>query len=469
MMQTPRTLLAACLVALTVSTTLEAQVRFHATGLSSPIIMEPHLQSVVDVRFDLLPTSMRFNAPSYPCLVTENGIQYSNGFAETYDPRRDPGAKETSFEPGFDDDNIYSRMWIESQHDARIVVRVRGALVSDEGKHIAHADIPSGSPYGEGDWVDEWYTIYPDGVHARHVKIYTGLAARSLPFSSNREPPRVIHEFMEAIVLGTEGHAPPDDIETNAITLIKTIGNFSEEVLPEGLNKTFLSKPYPRDFGEFRNANIMVVNLKSQYKPFTIAMPYGVQTQPYKRNNPLLEGFQVWGPGEHRSYTVPFGHLINYGHYRKTANTLEQVYLSGMIDSKDPSKKLVPLAWSWIVPPQASVEGEESSYLIEHYDPAQKSYVFDWKPDQSELEFELVADADYYGVTSEILNPAIVVKGFGNNPVELVIDDKPIKPNKDLRFGYETTAAGTNLVMWLKLESKDPVNFSIRKRQSDQP
>ena len=240
---------------------------------------------VVEVYFDLLPTSMRFNAPAYPCMVMENDIQYCNGFRETYDPRLDPKAKETSFETAFDDFNEYSRMWVESQNDARIVVRVRGALVSDEGRRIAHADIPSGSPHGEGDWVDEWYYIYPDGVHARHVKIYTGLASRGIPFGYDREPPRVIHDFMEAIVLGKKGHIPQEDIESECVTLIKTVGEFSEDILAGGKSKTFSFTPYPRDFGEFSSANIIVVNLKSRYKPFMIAMPYGIRTQPYQRDD----------------------------------------------------------------------------------------------------------------------------------------------------------------------------------------
>ena len=148
MMKTHVTILAVFFASLTASTTLEAQEpRFVARGPSSPAKMPPHQQSVVEVQFDLLPTSMRFNAPAYPCLVTENDIQYRNGVAETYDPRLDPNARETSFETGFDDDNQYSRMWIESQHEARIVVRVRGALVSDEGKRIAHTDLPSDSPH----------------------------------------------------------------------------------------------------------------------------------------------------------------------------------------------------------------------------------------------------------------------------------------------------------------------------------
>ncbi len=271
------------------------------------------------------------------------------------------------------------------------------------------------------------------------------------------------------MVLGKEGHTPPDDIETDAITLIQTVGDFTEEFLPEGKTKTFASRPYPRDFGEFSAANIMVVNLKARFKPFTIAMPYGVRTQPYQRDNPLIEGFQVWGPGEHRSYTVPFGHLINYGHYRKTEKTIEQVYLSGMIDSRVPAKELVPLAWSWIVPPKVAVEGEEPSYTIDHYDPTPKAYVFDWKPDQTELEFEWVADPDYYGVASTIVNPAILVKGWGQAPVELEMDDETIPPSQDFRIGYETTEAGTNLVIWLKRESKEPVNLSLRKGQPVQP
>lgn len=446
------------------SVTVQAAELFHAVGPSSPEKTPPHQQGVVTVYFDRLPTSMRFNAPAYPCLVTENGIQYSNGFAETYDPRLDRNAKETSFEPGFDDSNEYSRMWIESQNDARIVVRVRGALVSDEGKHIAHADIPSGSPHGKGDWVDEWYYIYPDGVHSRHVKLYTGLASRSLPFGSDREPPRVIHEFIEAMVLGKDGRKPQDDIENAAVTLIKTVGDYSEDAIPEGRAKTFSFTPYPRDFGEFSSANILVVNLKSRYKPFTIAMPHGVRTQPYKRDNPLADGFQVWGPGEHRSYTVPFGHMINYGHYRKTEKTIEQVYLSGMIDSKNPKKELVPLAWSWVVPPKVSLERAEPSYTKQFYDPTQKAYVFDWKPTSNELAFDLIADSDYNGVPSTIVNPALVVKGWGKGVPALEIDDKPAKPGEQFRFGYETNDAGTNLVLWLNLKSDEPVNVSLRPR-----
>ena len=75
-MKTHFTALPVFVVAMAACATLEAQEqRFVAKGLSSPVRMEPNQQGVVEVRFDLLPTSMRFNAPAYPCMVTENGIQ----------------------------------------------------------------------------------------------------------------------------------------------------------------------------------------------------------------------------------------------------------------------------------------------------------------------------------------------------------------------------------------------------------
>jgi hypothetical protein len=65
---------------------------------------------------------MEFYLPSFPCQVTQNGIKHSNWWAETYDLRVSGG----SFETLMDRKNEYARMWIESQNEARIVVRVRG-------------------------------------------------------------------------------------------------------------------------------------------------------------------------------------------------------------------------------------------------------------------------------------------------------------------------------------------------------
>jgi len=292
-----------------------ASENFYAVGTSEPVVKYLEKPSspiprelrrdAVEVHFDLVPTMMRFSMPCYPCMVTENDIHYSNGWTETYDPKA-----SSSCEVLWDQEARYARMWIESQNPARIVVRVRAALADPDGR-IAHNDIPSGSPYGKGDWTDEWYYIYPDGTHTRHVRIYTGLAAQSLTVTdetfqgiqSIREiPPSVVHEFQEDFIFGLSGHMPEDDIESAPITLI----------MMDGRRKAISYKPYPKDFGVFAQANIKVANLKSQYKPFTIFLPYGVENEPYPPEGKLPHVFQTWPREPRNGYSTSLRHTLNW-------------------------------------------------------------------------------------------------------------------------------------------------------------
>ena len=89
----------------------ESKGVFNAEGNTDPDHRAPRRKKgEVVVTFDLLPTRMNFNLPSFPCLVTENNISYYNGWTETYDAAAGVG----SCEPLMDRDNVYSRMWIES-------------------------------------------------------------------------------------------------------------------------------------------------------------------------------------------------------------------------------------------------------------------------------------------------------------------------------------------------------------------
>lgn len=445
------------------STALSSLVRareFAAVGPTSPVRQKPSEMGAVKVTFDLVPTTMSFDLPWDYRMVTENGIMFSNLAAETYDNRDFAGTGgAASFEPGMDRQGRYVRAWIEHQSDARIVVRIRYALANNL-YDIAHPDIPSGSPYGDGDWVDEWWYIYPDGVHLRHMKIYTGLAPMSRPFGFDREPPNVVHEFMEANVHGQPGHKPTDDINVNALTLIRLFGADVEDSIPEGKSTTISYKPYPENFGDFRDANIMLWNLKSDYKPFTIGLPYGVRVQPYAPEGPLPYVFQTWGMRSDRGYSSSLGHMLNYWHYRRTDNTLEQIYLEGMTNSAEPVKELVSLAWSWINAPRLHSDGFKSSYTVFTYDQAQRAYVVPRKGrGPTALEFTLQPAND--GAPMWIVNPAIIVRNWDEPSVQLTVDDKPLEPGKDFRVGYEDTPTGKDLVIWLQMKTNETTNFSL--------
>jgi len=441
-----------------------AQSEFKAIGPTEPVKLDRReMRGAIKVTYDLLPTSMSFDLPWNYCMVMENGIKVSYFAAETYDPRDFDGTGgAASFEPGMDRQGRYVRGWIEHQSDARIVVRIRYAL-SNNLYDIAHPDIPSGSPYGKGDWGDEWFYIYPDGVHVRHMKLYTGLAPVSRPFGFDRVPPKVVHEFMESVVRGQPGHKPTDDIEIDALTLIRLFGGHSEDSIDEGISTKISWKPYPEDFGEFRDANIMFINLKSEYKPFTIGMPYGVRVQPYAPEGDLPHVFQTWGYSPERGYTAALGHMLNYWHYRRTDNTLEQVYLHGVTNTDDPVKELVPLAWSWIAEPSLQMEGVEPDYNQFLYDPAQRAYIVPRKGrGPTELEFTLEKDDDLAPLC--IINPAFIVKDWDEPGVELKMDGKTIEQGKTFRVGLEQTPTGKDLIIWLRMKTNEPTRFSIAPR-----
>jgi hypothetical protein len=60
------------------------------------------------------------------------------------------------------------------------------------------------------------------------------------------------------------------------------------------------------------------------------------------------------------------------------------------------------------------------------------------------------------------VNPAFVVKNWGDGGVELKIDGRKIKRGKKFRVGYEDTEDGTNLVIWLKLKSTKSIRLTLK-------
>ncbi len=442
---------------------------FSAVGTDEPVVkylenpawpVPRELKNVaVDVTFDLIPTKMRFSLPCYPSMVTENDIHFSNGWTETYDPMA-----SSSCEPLWDRESRYSRMWVESQNPARIVVRVRHAIVDPRG-YIGHSNIPSGSPYGKGDWTDEWYYIYPDGTHTRHVRIYTGLAGQSLTVTDEtfqdippvREiPPSVVHEFQEDFIFGLDGHVPADDIDSSPITFIKANGE----------QKTFSYDPYPKDYGEYLKAPIKLINLKSEYKPFTISLPYGIENESYPPEGDLPHLFQTWGGNDGKGYSTSLGHTLNWWHFRRTDNILEQVYLSGMTNMEDPASHLIDLYQSWLTYPRLLMGGLGNPYTQMTYDMTQKAYIIPGDHEEAkELSFALgfeIDDEDPVAVT--IVNPAFVVKNWGNSGVKVLIDNEEVVENTDYRVGYEVTPEGTDLILWTNLKKSEKVEFKLTPR-----
>jgi hypothetical protein len=436
--------------------------KFEAIGSRTPKQLSPDkFLGAVQVTFDLLPTTMSFDLPGHYCMVSENGIKFASLGPQTFDTI---SGADSLFAPGMDKEGRNARVWIEQASDARIVVRVRYALCN-ANYAIAHSDYPSGSPYGEGDWGDEWYYIYPDGTYVRHIKLYTGLASMSLPFGFDREPPQVVHEFMNSVVIGPTEHLPTDDINTDCLRLIKIVGNHTGDIYPSGIDTTISYNPCPQDYGNFSCANTMLINSKSAYKPFTIGLPYGSSVLPYVPESGNIYPFETWTGYEEPSigYVSALGQMVNYWHFRRTQKTLEQVYLHGMTNVDNPKADLVKLAWSWIVAPGLLMSGVKTDYFKFTYDQTQKAYIVPHNSQGPEkLEFTL-DEYENMNAPMRLVNPAFVVKNWNDtiNAFALNVNNTVMEAGKDYRFGYEQTESGKDLIIWLPMMTMTKKNISI--------
>ena len=113
------------------------------------------------VTFDAIPVRFVFwrGTSMIPCWVSENGVWYTNEFVE-----RSGGGTQGCAEPMSDKQCRYSHVRIIENTPARVVIHWR----------YAPADVFYKQPWvdaktGWGDWVDEYYTVYPDGVGVRKL------------------------------------------------------------------------------------------------------------------------------------------------------------------------------------------------------------------------------------------------------------------------------------------------------------
>jgi len=127
--------------------------------------------------------------------MTENGIWYTNEFFETQSP-----GMETSAEPMADKQAWFSHVRILESSEARVVVLWRYAPVS-VNYDLVHVDPLT----GWGDWVEEYYTVYPDGTCVRKIKVWSSSPRVNPDEGSGLENFR---QFHEAIIINPPGTRP---------------------------------------------------------------------------------------------------------------------------------------------------------------------------------------------------------------------------------------------------------------------
>ena len=391
----------------------------------------------VVVRFDKGPEKFIFwRGTNYiPHWVSGNNIWYNNEFCETW-------PTIGSSEPMSDKQCRYSHVRVIESNNARIIVHWRYSL-NDVKYRIAWPD----SLTGWGDWCDEIYTIYPDEIGTREVILYTTHFG-----DDDRNTDDLGHEWQEGIVVYSAHVRPEDDVNIDAVHVSNMKGDTAEwswEVpgkpkaeIPEG-------------------SNIVLMNIKSDMKPFIISPP-GCNLDAYtgSQKGSHFRWRDHWPttleptPGRDASGKQAahgsFFHVTNIPVFKRDDKSITKVMLHGMTSGS--VGELVSLAKSWINP--AGLVPLTTDFKYHGYDKAQRAYVL--TAGGKDIRFSLNGSRE-----SPVIDPCFVIKNWksGNHPI-LKLNNKISK----YRSGIEKKLEGDNLIIWIDLKSEGKCGFKINSQ-----
>jgi hypothetical protein len=331
--------------------------------------------------------------------------------------------------------------------EARVVLHWRYGLVDVVG-NFSNVDPLT----GWGDWADEYFYIYPDAVAVRFGTVH----------GTDDE-----YSFTEPTLLLEPGKKPEDYISLQAATVADR----------EGHARTYSWDPQSPPFpfpDQPAGSNIAVVNLKSEYRPFYIYQP-GTTLGPYgwpPELRPEYSHFPVWdhwpvnqAPSDGRYALFPddFASAAimspdpNHAWINGPGPTKSSYFLFGL--TKQSASDLALLDRSWL---QAPVMKVTSGGFTAKFDPSQKAYVLTPNTISGKSTTEKLVLALQASIQSPTLNPALVIKDWGESAVNVKVAGK-ILSRRDFRTGLVHRLEGVDLVVWLRLQATKPVKVTISR------
>jgi hypothetical protein len=402
--------------------------------------------SDVVVRFGDAPIQLVFwQGNNYvPAWVTENNRWYTDEFMEIYGHPRCPDGEDC--EPMSDKQVRYSHVRILESTPARAVVHWRYALSEVEKYGIAD----SATPTDWGDWADEYWTIYPDGVAVR----------RSVLWSTAVERDKA--EFQESIVLIPPGETPEDNLNFDALTFVNLKGTASTYSWKAKLEKGLALPRGPEGFPEPKDAVIQWVNLKSDWKPFEVAWGSPVTFDAYNGEKSIssFEWWNHWPVAQIASSGRPALAADRPGHtsvshiywpiYEQDEQRVSKILLTGL--TRASATELVPVAISWRNPARLDL----SNGAEVPYDAAQRAYVL---PSSNSRPLRLILHAS---AANPAVHPAFVVPGW-QGPAELKIVSGA-DPSVKADLGYLDGLSESRLVVYLPITATGDVVLELRPK-----
>ena len=334
----------------------------------------------------------------------------------------------------------FSNVRIIENTEARVVVHWRYCPTSANGNHSQVDPVT-----GWEDWVDEYYTFYPDQIGIRKVVLHT---------EGNPLGPE------EVIVLCQPGQKPEDIIDLAAMTLVNLKGQSRTYTWAEKAPVINDGNKYLHFGNEPEEKPVIIrTNLKSETKPFQV-FETGNRVRIFAHEHrPGVSHFPWWNhwpvaqiPSDGRYCQAPdmashFSLAWGGPPAHKEDGFYWWAWMYGA--SKQPAESLVPIARAWLKAPPLKGEGVDG-----RFDLMQRCYVISKGP--RPLKFRLDGSAE-----TPILNPAFVVENWGPEGASLRLNGRDIPQGKNFRVGHIRRVNRYDLVVWVKLDSNAPAAVEL--------
>ncbi|OXU15161.1 LamG domain-containing protein [Sedimentisphaera salicampi] len=381
--------------------------------MSWPVSGEPD----VEILFDNSASRFIFCRENsfVPAFSVKEGLWYINAFMQEGLNQK---PAESFYSPLLDNRCLYSRARVIEDSDARVAVHVRHAPV-DEDSLLTEANPLT----GWSDWVDEYYTFYPDSIGARKVVFHcrSSLSGRRV---------------YQAGILQNLPQKDESDFQDGSFMLANLKGQSAQFKWAAG-QKDFESIP--------ERAFLQAFNVNNEASPFIIADPEKGEFAFH--HPPEQPGFEdgafsslIWQPHE----------------IREGSNTWSMLFGAANCSSDE----LARLGRSWLNAPKLEIVSTGRAHQNEGYDPSQRAYIIDCRSDKPESDFccKLLGSKE-----SPIFNPALVLKNWGTDNAQLWLDNQKMEEGKDYRLGHQRNKEGNNLTVWLDIASFKEIEIKLKR------
>lgn len=372
-----------------------------------------------------------------PSIATENDIFVCEQSAENF-------STGECYEVMSDKQCRYSHVRVLESTPARVVIHWRYALTG------INFDIYREDTDGWGEWVDEYWSIFPDGVAVRKQILHT---------HNFKESTKNGYQFQSTMFFNQPGTKPEDNVEIEAMEFIDFDGN-----------KAIYSwaGEIPRAYDKTEYQPIQLLKLKSDYDMYSIFPP---KNRSAAMRFGWTEGFSNFSSWDHWPITQNKSdgriatmsdrvthtcitdvngrnQLVEIG--EKTVTTREMI---GM--TRESIEALLPLGRSWNYAPESQLT--RNGFEYDGYDVYERKYAFERKKSGDEsLNFTLLASPQ-----SPVHNLVVEIANWGKPVASVRVDDEKLEAGKEYHIGYLPTLTGDKMVLFIRYMSEKPVAVII--------